>query len=226
VTELAVGLLRVPAPVAGEILHEPGFTRLFAGSLLTAAVICDVPPAPTGFTDAERLTTIPVPRMSVTEADFVLSANEVATIVTVIWLAGGVLGAVYVVAAPLAVVVGETVPHGAEEQLTLHVTPMFEESLITCAVTPTVPPASNVLLLSGVMDTEMGNDCVDPLPPLQPDWNPTDAKHRSASERRVLWLTGPPNAKPQGQINISQSPTSPDSFWERGLSTWSSDRNN
>lgn len=47
VTELDVALLSVPAPVEGEILHELGFTPRFAGSLLTVAEICDVPPAPT-----------------------------------------------------------------------------------------------------------------------------------------------------------------------------------
>ena len=106
-TEEEVGLLRVPAPVAGEIFQEVGFTPLFAGSFVTIAMIRDVPPAATGFTDGERLTTIPVTRLSVTDADFVLSATEVAVIVTVAGLGGKVAGAVNVVGASLAVDVGK-----------------------------------------------------------------------------------------------------------------------
>jgi hypothetical protein len=48
--------------------------------------------------------------------------------------AGGPGGAVYVVATPLAVVVGETLPHGAVGHVTLHDTPLFAESFITTAV--------------------------------------------------------------------------------------------
>jgi hypothetical protein len=107
VTDVDVPLLNVPTPDAGEMLHEVGFTPLFAGSLVTIAVIRDVPPAPTGFTDGERLTTIPVTRLSVTDADFVLSATEVAVIVTVAGLGGKVAGAVNVVGASLAVDVGK-----------------------------------------------------------------------------------------------------------------------
>jgi len=56
VTLVLVGLLRVPAPVAGEIVQEAGFTPLFAGSLVTIAVICDVPVACTEKGFAERET--------------------------------------------------------------------------------------------------------------------------------------------------------------------------
>jgi hypothetical protein len=43
VTVVLVGLLRVPAPVAGEMVQEAGLTCLFAGSLVTIAVISEVP---------------------------------------------------------------------------------------------------------------------------------------------------------------------------------------
>ena len=111
-----MALLSVPAPVVGDMLHEVGFTPLLAGSLVTVAVIRDVPPAPTGFTDGERLTAMPVERVSVTDADLVLSATDVAVIVTVTALAGAVDGAVYAAAVPLAVLVGEMEPHGAVAQ--------------------------------------------------------------------------------------------------------------
>jgi hypothetical protein len=39
-----------------------------------------------------------------------------------------------VIATPLAVVAGETVPHGAVEQETVHLTPAFAGSLVTVAV--------------------------------------------------------------------------------------------
>src|ERR1700752_1584355 len=113
------------------MLQEVGFTPLFNGSLVTNAVIRDVLPAPTGFAEGERLTTTPAKRVSVTEADLVLSATDVAVMVTVTWLGGAVVGAAYVVAVPLGLVVGEMVPHGAVAQLTAQLTPMFAESFIT-----------------------------------------------------------------------------------------------
>jgi hypothetical protein len=58
-----------------------------------------------------------------------------------------------VVATPLAVVVGETVPHGVGEQDTVQVTPLFAESLVTVAVNCDVAPACTVAVL-GVTETE------------------------------------------------------------------------
>jgi hypothetical protein len=69
-----------------------------------------------------------------------LLATEVAVNVTLTSLAGGVPGAVYVVATPLAVDVGETVPHGVGEQDTDQTTPKFAESFVTVAVNWPVPP--------------------------------------------------------------------------------------
>jgi hypothetical protein len=68
-------------------------------------------------------------------------ATEVAVMVTVKSLPGGVVGAVYVVAIPLAVVVWEISPHGAKGHDMDQFTPFFAESLVTVAVTCIVPPA-------------------------------------------------------------------------------------
>jgi hypothetical protein len=206
VTAVDVPLLNVPAPVPGEMLHEVGLTPLFAGSLVTVAVICDVPPAPTGLTVAERFTTMAVCRLNVTDADLVLSATDVAVIVTVTGLDGAVLGAVKSAASPLPVLGGTIDPHGAVEQLTVQVTPLFEESFVTCAVTFTVPPGGSAVVPSGTTLTEIGS-FGDP-PPLHPDRISRNAKLRSANDRKTLWLIGPPNAKSaQVQIRGSQSPT-------------------
>jgi hypothetical protein len=49
-----------------------------------------------------------------------------------------------VVATPLAVAVGKTVPHGAAEHATVQVTPLFAGSLVTVAVNCAVAPACTV----------------------------------------------------------------------------------
>ena len=77
-------------------------------------------------------------------ADFVESATAVAVSVTFRSVAGVFEGAVYVVEAPLAVVVGDTKPHGAVEQETVHVTPRFPLSFATLAVKLVVEPACSV----------------------------------------------------------------------------------
>ena len=56
---------------------------------------------------------------------------------------------------PLAVEVGETEPHGAVGQETLHVTPLFAESLTTVAVNCWVVPACTVAE-AGDTETAMG----------------------------------------------------------------------
>lgn len=60
------------------------------------------------------------------------------------------------VAIPLGVLAGETVPHGAWEQVTDQVTPLFVESLVTaaenCAVAPpciVIAPGETVTLITG-----------------------------------------------------------------------------
>jgi len=94
----------------------------------------------------------------VTEADFVASATDAAVSVTVRLLASE-LGGVYVVVAPLAVEFGETLPHGAAEQETVHVTPTFAESFMTIAANCAVAPSSTVALVS---ESEI---LMAPLPP-------------------------------------------------------------
>jgi hypothetical protein len=150
-----VGLLSVPAPLAGEIVQDFGSTPLLAGSLFTMAVICEVAPAPTGLTDAEMETTM-LAKSIVREIDFVGSATDVAVMVTATSFAGGVPGAVYVVGSPLEVVVGDTLPQGAGAQETVHATPLLEESFTTWAMMVTEPPAATKPLLCCVIATEMG----------------------------------------------------------------------
>ena len=65
-------------------------------------------------------------------------ATEVAVTVTGKSLGGGP-GAVYMVAAPLAVEVGETLPQGEGEQDTVQLTPLLLESPATVAVNCVVP---------------------------------------------------------------------------------------
>ena len=88
----------------------------------------------------------------VAEPNFVLSAIEVAVRSTVKLLAGAVLGAVYVVAVPLDVAVGETLPHDVAEHDTVHVTPLLLGSLPTVVVNCAVVPASTVAE-AGTTDT-------------------------------------------------------------------------
>ena len=93
VTEVLVGLLRVPPPEAGEVIaQDAGLTPAFAGSKLTVAVINDVPPACTWPADAARETLIAA-SSTLTVADTVGAATEVAVIVTVTSPDGGVAGA-------------------------------------------------------------------------------------------------------------------------------------
>lgn len=87
-----VKLLSVPAPVVGLIVQEAGLTPLFAGSLLTMAVISDVPAASTGLTDAVTETEMAATSM-LTLFDLVESDMAVAVIITNTSLGGGVAGA-------------------------------------------------------------------------------------------------------------------------------------
>jgi hypothetical protein len=69
----------------------------------------------------------------VAETDFVESVTEVAVTATVAGL-GAEVGAVYFVAAPLAVEATEKLPHCELPQATDHLTPAFALSLLTTAV--------------------------------------------------------------------------------------------
>jgi hypothetical protein len=151
----------------GDAEHDTvQVTPLFAESLVTVAVNCAVVPGDTvaelGETETVIAGTVTV---MVAEADFDVSATEVAVIVTVKPADGGLVGAVYVVADPLAVAVGETVPHGDAEQVTVQVTPLFDESLVTVAVICAVAPACRVVTLA---ETEALIAEVELVPPPHP----------------------------------------------------------
>jgi hypothetical protein len=87
--------------------------------------------------------------VTVADDDLVVSETDVAVTVTVKSLGGGP-GAVYVVAPPLAVDVGATLPQGVAEQCTVQVTPLLFRSLPTVAVNRCVVPASTVAFRGSV----------------------------------------------------------------------------
>jgi hypothetical protein len=95
--------------------------------------------------------------------DLVVSATEVAVIVTVRLLAGGADGAVYVVARPLEVLVGETDPHGAAEHATAQVTPLFPGSLASVAVNEAVLP-NNTVAVPGATETVTAKTLIVAVP--------------------------------------------------------------
>jgi len=201
VTLVLVGLLRVPAPVAGLIVQEAGLTPLFAGSLPTAAVICDVPAAPTGLTDAVTET-----KMGGTSMfkmfDFVGSDTEVPVIVTDRSLGGGVAGALYVAEKGVALL---KLP-APEAGSMLHVTPLFAGSPTALPVSATVPPASTWLAAAD-MDTVMfGGGGGGVLLP-QPVTIVTETKPDSKRARANLLFTGPPERSGPGTPgNLKISP--------------------
>jgi hypothetical protein len=78
------------------------------------------------------------------EAVWLESLTEVAAIVTDC-VGARPDGAVYVVATPLGVVIGETVPQGELPQLTDHVTPLLAVSFPTVAVTCTLAPGGRMV---------------------------------------------------------------------------------
>ena len=110
------------------------------------------------FTLAGTSFTVPFVRVIAALADVLLSDTAVAAIVTAGFV-GTVDGAVYVVASPLAVLVGATVPHagaqGALFWLGAQVTPLFAPSFLTVAVNCCVlfTPISTEV---GDTDTEIG----------------------------------------------------------------------
>lgn len=84
------------------------------------------------------------------------------------------------VATPLAVAPGETVPHGAVEHETDHVTPLFPESLVTVAVTCIVAPACTVVVPAET-ETLIGGAGVELVPPPHPKLLTTRARTPSIS---------------------------------------------
>lgn len=91
--EVVVALAKVPAPVAGVVVQEETLTPLLAGSLSTVAVTGNVVPASTAVLGTVSVTTMAA-KVTVVEPVFVESEAEVAVMVTVTSLAGGVAGGV------------------------------------------------------------------------------------------------------------------------------------
>jgi hypothetical protein len=156
----------------GSVAHDTvQVTPLFDASLTTVAVTFrDFPGLTVCGVEGDKDT---VGAVTLTEpgADLVPSATDVAVTVT-LRFAAAVLGAVYVVAAPLAVAVGDTEPQGAVEHVTVHVTPLFDESFTTFAMKFTVCPESTLCSVDGETLTEIsggggGGGLAAPHPKLQ-----------------------------------------------------------
>lgn len=160
------------------------------GSKFVVLVNCAVVPACTvavpGVTETVIATTV-----MLVEPDFVESATEVAVMLTFRSLAGGVAGAEYVTATPLADVVGETEPQDEEEQDTAHFTPMLLESFATVAVRFAVTPACTVAMLAETDTLVGGGGAAEPPP--QPDTTmervPTNSKTAPRESRLPGFMT-------------------------------------
>ena len=103
------------------------------GSLTTVAVK-GADPAAWIFADPGFTVTVVPGTVTLVEPVEVVAATDVARISTTKSPAGNVVGAVYVVGAPLRVFVGEIEPQGPGVQPTDQVTPLFVGSLVTVAV--------------------------------------------------------------------------------------------
>lgn len=122
----------------------------------------------------------------VPDADFEVSATDVAVMVTAV-LAGATVGAAKVVAVPLGVVVGATVPQAGEQVdpacVRVHVTPLAAGSLPTVAVISAIWPTATG---EGMLPSETvmgGKGATVPVPP-QPTNEKMDAKHRNEGTKR------------------------------------------
>ena len=174
--------LKLPQVPAGVQLHV---MLPFAGSFMTVATIFAVPDTPRLAGGAvEKVTAIP--REMVPETDLLPSDTEVAVMVT-LPPDGAVIGAVYVVAAPLAVDVGLKLPQ-VPAGVQLHVTPLAAESLDT--VTDKLVVAPNAMFAGGAVEklTEIG--CVPP--PEEPPPQPVTTKITATVVRMSVFLMAIP----------------------------------
>jgi hypothetical protein len=129
-------------------------TPAFVGSLLSMAVNCWV--AFTGMSALVGVTeTVIALTITCAKFDAPVLNTEVAVMVTARSSAGGVLGAVYVVATPFSVAAGEIVPHGPGSHDRFKVTPLFVGSLATLATNWDVPPACTSPVLCESIETEV-----------------------------------------------------------------------
>lgn len=121
-------------------------TPSFLGSPVTLAVSWAAPAAST-VSALWMMDTVVPGTVTTTEFETATLSTEVAVMVTDKSPGGNAVGAVYVVAAPLRVLVGETVPHGPGKQDTDQETPLFAGSPVTVAVIFAVVPMGTVLAL-------------------------------------------------------------------------------
>ena len=101
------------------------------------------------------------------------------------------------VAIPLAVAVGETVPQGVGEQDTVQVTPLFAGSLVTVAVNCAVAPACTVAVLGVTETVTLGLP-----PPPQPAMTIANPSPNRESAKHIERCTTPPPApqpRPRGK---------------------------
>jgi hypothetical protein len=153
------------------------FTPLFAESLATVAVNACVPFTATLAVDSDNVTATcdaAADTVIVAAAVLVVSATDVAFRVTAAGV-GTAAGAVYVTAAPEALVAGDTVPHVAPLQpapLALQVTPLFAESPVTVAVKACVPPTVTLAVDSESV-TATGAGVVDNVMVVAADFVPS-----------------------------------------------------
>ena len=145
-------------------------TPAFAPSLLTVAVKAAVVVAATelgGLLSVTEIGALGAEIVIVAEIDFVESVTEVAITVTVAGF-GVEPGALYLVAAPLAVEPVEKLPHCELPQVTVHLTPPLALSLLTTAVTLVLVPESRDDGGWGLKATEIGAGGLEEPDPLQP----------------------------------------------------------
>jgi hypothetical protein len=114
------------------------------------------------FTLAGTSFTVPIVRVTAAPPVLLGSLTEVATIATA-GLGGTVDGAVYVVASPLPVFVGDTLPHTGEQGtlfcVGVQVTPLFGPSFLTLAVNCCVA-LTPISAEAGDTDTEIGGGTI------------------------------------------------------------------
>jgi hypothetical protein len=127
---LKFAALQGVAPVVVHVQFTPPFP---VSPVTVAATVAVVPTAMLAGGGVDNVTEIPEPTDTTVLADALVSATEVAVIVTL----SAVAGAVKVVLAPLAVCAAlkfAALHAVAPAVLQLHVTPMFEVSFVTVAV--------------------------------------------------------------------------------------------
>jgi len=136
------------------------------GSFVTVAVNDWVVPPGTGAVGGATATATGGKTVIVAEPDLVGSATDVAVRVTVLGV-GTAAGAVYVVGAPLAVLVGAIVPHPGEQAIPpcvrVQVTPLLLASFrtvgINCCDRPTgteaLPGATETVMAGTVIVAEL-----------------------------------------------------------------------